>query len=81
MGITATVITKSEPKRRHLEVQVKWLTADEVANGFGLDRLRQLLCFIQIVENIDIRDKKDHVLLSTAIGHPDKILEVLHCRA
>ena len=60
---------------------VKLLTTDEVVNGFGLDRRGQLLSLVQIVQNIDVRDKKDHVLFPTAIGHLEKLLEALHCRA
>lgn len=57
------------------------LTGVEVANGLGLDLCSQLLCFIQVIQNIDVRSKEDHILFSTAVGHLEEVLCVSHGRA
>ena len=65
------------PKASVQEERVSQLTQLQEAHCSGPDFLRQQLCLLQVLQDVNDRCEKDHVLLPTATWHLHQVVQVL----
>ena len=53
------------------------LTTGQVVGRLFCDSWGQLLCISQVLEDVNVRGQKCHVLLTTSIWHPQQPIQVL----
>ena len=57
------------------------LTLLHEANGLGLDGRALLVGLLQVLHDVDVGGKVQHVLLAAAVGHPQQVLQAADGRA